>query len=673
MHHLKTLATGGVLLGMPLLAATALAQEAPPETGNDDPVVYLAPVTVSAYKQDRPVDEMPTSVSVIDGGVTATKVSGSPRDVLQGIPNVDFLAGGGATDSSFSIRGITTHISFHDPSAPVFVDGVPMPAAQGIKELMDVERVEILRGPQSAHFGYNATAGAVNIVTRGPGDTPEATASVGYGSNDRREVSTRIQGPLLNGALRGSLSLRHHSDDGFVDNVRTGRDVDDEDVTLARLRLEADASDALTLGLTLHGGTENLGTPYLIPDGAYTVASDHDQYERRETAGGTLRADWQPGDLLVTSLTGVNTSTTDARFFIADLRYGHDQDMLSQEVRVSGDGWTGSTWMVGAFGSYDRVENDQFYDYSYMGFTSQFVTDLKTTQGAVFASLTQDLTDTLRLTVSDRLSLVKREGRHEFRSNGVPAGADFDKTFGNNSLQASLEWQYLPGQNTYATYAEGFKAGSPDFAGSDPAKSMLKTETSRSYEVGLKGRLLDESLGYQVAAFHTTYRNMHSFGLDQWGIWTGANAPEAVSKGAEAELQWQVVDWLSFHGGLGYQYATFTEGALEGNMTMHAPRWTGNLGTTILVPLAAEVDGRLDLAYNYRSSFWSNNFNTPDSARIKGYGLTDAAFSVDVSDMTVSLVGQNLLDKKYAVSRTGYGNWTPGEGRTVVLRLGATF
>lgn len=673
MHRLPPFTITGVLLAMPLLTASALAQDAVRAEDDGDPGVYLAPVTVSAYKLEQLLNDMPASITVVDGGVTETKVSSSLRDVLQGTPNLEFLAGGGATDSSFAIRGITTHISFHDPSAPVFVDGVPMPAAQGIKELMDIEQVEILRGPQSANFGYNATAGAVNIVTRTPGATPEASATVGYGTNNRREVSARVQGPLLDGALRGSLSLQHHADDGFIDNVKTGNDVDDETVTLARLKLQGDVSDDLTLGLTLHGGDERLGTAYLIPDGQYTVSTDQDQYESRETAGGSLRADWQAGDVLVTSLTGVNTSTTDARFYIADLRYGHDQDMVSQELRVSGTAWSGTTWMVGAFGSYDEVHNDQFYDYSYMGFTSQFVTDLTTTQGAVFASVVQDLTDTLRLTVSDRLSLVKRDGMHEFRSNGVPTRTDFDETFGNNSLQASLEWEYLAGQNAYVTYAEGFKAGSPDFAGTDPAKTLLKTETSRSYEVGLKGRVLDDSLSYQAAAFHTTYRNMHSFGLDQWGIWTGANAPEAVSKGAEVEAQWQPADWLSFRGGIGYQYATFTEGPLKGNVAMHAPRWTGNLGTTVLVPLAAEVDGRLDVSYSYRSNFWSNNFNTPEAAHIKGYGLVDAAFAVDVSDITVSLVGQNLLDENYAHTRTGYGNWTPGDGRTVVLRVGATF
>lgn len=199
------------------LAGAAAAQDA--EDGQDE--ASLDRITVSAQKREQNLQEVPAAVSVLPATTVENKFAPNLEGLQTLVPAISFRKGSTSANSAISIRGIGT-VSFSlaaEPAVSTVVDGVVLGrSGQAFTDLYDIERIEVLRGPQGTLYGKNAMAGVINIVTRKPGDTFEGYVDASYFEDNEWRLRGRIAGPLTD-ELSGSLTLTRSAFDGHIRNV----------------------------------------------------------------------------------------------------------------------------------------------------------------------------------------------------------------------------------------------------------------------------------------------------------------------------------------------------------------------------------------------------------------------------------------------------------------------
>lgn len=207
-------------------------------------------IVVTAQKREENLSEVPIAVSVLDAEAIEAQYANGLENLQALVPSLSFRKGNTTRNSALTVRGIGT-ISFSvaaEPSVSTVVDGVVLGrSGQAFGDLYELERVEVLRGPQGTLFGKNASAGVVNITTRRPTDDFEAVLDVSYFEDNESKIRGRISGPLADGAARGSLTLVKSDFDGYITNVFNNKDVQGYDHTGARGMLEYDIADDLSV------------------------------------------------------------------------------------------------------------------------------------------------------------------------------------------------------------------------------------------------------------------------------------------------------------------------------------------------------------------------------------------------------------------------------------------
>ena len=386
--------------GLITFVPAATAQET---DGTDDSNRRLATVTVTAQRVEQNLQEVPISVTAIDGdALKARQIDGF--DQLQYVaPGLNFNAGVNARQSASTIRGIGTSL-FNigvEGSVGIVVDGVVMGReGAGIFDFSDVERVEVLRGPQGTLFGKNASAGVISIVTKAPSDELEAEFNATYGSFDETDLSGSVSGPLAKG-VKGRISAYSNTRDGYITNVNPNapqHKINEKDEYGFRGKLAIDLSDtfdvtvgadyahrdaasgALTLRSASAGGTGSgllgYGVPVIGPVTAgygivagpdnKQIASDAPFTSDMKSYGGYVEANKQFGDFDFVSLTAYrewkSLDNNDADLIplpmLAVNSGDLDQNQFSQEFRLVSPRNQALTYTLGAFYFHQEIDQD---------------------------------------------------------------------------------------------------------------------------------------------------------------------------------------------------------------------------------------------------------------------------------------------------------------------------
>ena len=552
---IRTILLGGTAFA---LAATAMAQNAAPPPPADE-AGKVEKVTVTARRTRENIQKVPASVSSFSekglDRLGATEVTG-----LQGaIPNANIAQGRGSSNATnIYIRGVgqPDALQTFDPAVGVYVDDVYLSRIRGTQfELMDIERLEVLRGPQGTLYGKNTIGGAIKVVTRRPDQTARGAASFTVGSYSELVGNGTISGPLSD-TVAASASLLIGSRDGYVENPVTGGDYNDRNVAAGRVKLAWDPSDDFQVDLSFDYADEDnalvLGQPTntlttILGVSLFPVPTTPPEFnfKARPTTGlpnSTAMTHWGSSANVVWDFADSWTlrSITAYRELenrdyididatpieLGDVLVDVDQNQTSQELQLI---YEGGSWRL-VSGLYYLRENITSHQEAYaddfpggfFGATSFLRTvddDLQTTSWAAFANAVFAVSNTVNLSAGIRYT---EENKEYFRttstfSNSVafvgsfPFPATREETWENVTPMVSLDWQASDNTMLYARYASGFKSGGFNGRANNPGEDQpYRPETLDSYEVGLKSDWADGTVRTNVSAFYNDYTDFQA-------------------------------------------------------------------------------------------------------------------------------------------------------------------
>lgn len=708
-------------------AALACAVVGGPAAAQDSP--RLEEIIVTAERREVDIQRAPLSVAALTGAQLDASTIQSTIDLQYRMTGFVFKTN--TVLGQPYIRGVGSDIisAGADASVATFVDDVYQSrAVASIQEFFDLDRVEIVKGPQSTLFGRNVTGGAVRVFSKRPQPELAAEADVLYGNYDRVRLRGVLNAPLAGERLSVRLAGLLTDRDGYTDNVLSGRTLDGEDLWAVRgqvlfaptedfeLLLIGDYSDedsTRTLGNYPDTGCcVNLGILFggVVPSDPRKVTHDVDDRARARARGLSARLTWDSGRLKVTSISAYRkTSFTEALDLdatnvpaVANFPM-EDSDTFTQDVQLTSDTSGRLEWIAGLF--YLRESAFQLLDIQLPIFSaySRPSGDIDTEAYAIYGQGSYRLTDRWRVTTGIRFSHEERS--QDFAQTisdplgavtGAPgvielAGSD-SKAWDSWTPKLGLEWFGSDTLLVYGSASKGFKAGGLNSNALQPA---FDPETLWAYEIGLKSSPWDGRARFNVAAFWYDYDDIQLLTLAPDAP-TGAfpivvNAAAATVKGVEAELQAQLTRGLALDAAVTLLDAAFDEfvsidpnnptgdSNRAGQPMQQAPDVSTSLGLQYGwdVGAAARLTARGE--WRYTSEVFFNAFADP-FVRQAGYSLFNARIGIEGGEgrWYVAAFGRNLGDKLYAQTKVRQdplvGNlnvW--GAPRTYGVELGARF
>jgi iron complex outermembrane receptor protein len=558
----------------------------------------LEEIIVTAQKREQSLQDVSLAVSALSGTELSDSQIENLEDLQVRIPGL--TVGNDFSFAKIFIRGIGMSSAFAgiDPSVALHVDGAVIAQAAGqFTALFDLDRIEVLRGPQGTLYGRNATGGSINLVTAKPTREPSGFAEVTLGGEDFNLITEgAISGPLTDSIL-GRASIYYQDRDGYGVHTGTGEDVDDANVLAGRGHLQFNFGDDADLLLTGQYYQEDdhskaahffrasfpvpptpglmaIGLPNVYPD-SRNVGGDFRPTNDRETWAGTGTLTWRLNDTLtLRSITNyrefedlliqdfdvsdtVNgtfppspTSTTQRQYIDED-QFSEELQLLFQTDRLRGI--AALYYITESIDSDIRIgrDPDGFPDLSRV----IIVANLEVDAWAAFFNLTYDLTSKLALKVGARYSDEERKVTNLFGVAAPPdPAANFDPvktdsaTFSDTSPEIGLEYRPNPELLFYVTYSEGFKSGTANLGERSPR--VVDPETVENIEAGVKSRLFDGRLIANLALFDyevtdAQFDRTFPIPVPPFFAATLENAATTDGKGAELEVRWRVTDRLA--------------------------------------------------------------------------------------------------------------------------------
>ncbi|SNR62002.1 iron complex outermembrane recepter protein [Humidesulfovibrio mexicanus] len=577
----------------------------------------LETVRVTATKREEELQRVPASVSALDE--TSLEQMGAQKlgEAVRALPNVHLKQA--TSGSALVIRGLSTIDTSLYNSGGLYVDGVarPLTYMQNL-DLMDVERIEVLRGPQGTLYGRNSDSGVVNVVLRQPGLEPSARIFADYGSYNSLRTGASFSTPLDFQTLFLSGSLLRNATDGFTTNVSKNDDRAAKSTYLmgrGSLLWKPREDFDMTLSFDSDNSSDGVGKlRYETGTNAsrrFKVRSNAADDSRENSLGQTLKLRWSADFGEVSAASSFRDYTygflTDLDRTAAAQGYSNmalQQNSWSQELRLASPVGSAMTWLAGVYAGRD----DTSVRFDRIRAVGNLYLDTSMTEAsyALFGQGTVPLWEGLRLTVGLRAEATQSRGTQRYAT--ALLSREYGKNLDDTALlpTASLAYDFAKDVTAYATFAQGYLSGGYNpFSATDQTSFFYRAEHTTNYELGLKTAWLDGRLTANAALFHTEVRDKQvrqevpGGGV---GAWSFSNAPEAHVDGMEIEfkaLPWtgwelsagagyaksEVDRWKASVGGTQYDY--------KGKRLPWAPEITWNLGA--LYTHESGVFGRVDV------------------------------------------------------------------------------
>jgi len=591
-----------------MVAAMTLATPGLAEKPKDE--FRLEPVTVSAQKREENVQDVPMSVGVISGMALEENRVTDLLDLHTITPNLFMATSGGSGTFSFvGIRGRMNNGADVDPTVTVLVDGVPYDDffSMGNNQLFDVERIEVLRGPQSTMYGLNSSAGVINVITRKPGDElrVKAYAEGGQGPDwsGSYMLGGSISGPLVENVLRGGLAVMGKRQNGYIHNKFDNSNFNDDQ----NLGVKGELNWTPTGALSISGGlsyakTDGNGSYIKLPfdrAAARALAQDFKKWETDvdwdgktdvKTTGAHVKLDYALKSLELTSVTAFRKTKQDFDFdrdlSRAPMAFGileGEYKSLTQEFRIQSgaDEIKPYEWLAGYF--YHTFDREQMLGGGLPAFPSAIFkavdAEIQGHSHAIFGQGTYRFMDRkLGVTFGLRQEWTEREAKdHRGR---------YAKTNVSDSEflpKLALDYRLTPEHMVYASLARGWRSGGTNPAAQSQAEVKYKKELSWTGEIGAKTQWMDNRLQINAAAFYSDYKDFQD--LVDTGLASAilANVPHVVIMGFETDMQARLTDSLFLTAGLGYTHARYedfpdaTAGDFNGNTVAFVPDFDANI------------------------------------------------------------------------------------------------
>ncbi|MFN7782466.1 MAG: TonB-dependent receptor [Lysobacterales bacterium] len=690
------------IIGALLAAPYAVHAQQAPAQGEEAKANTLDAITVSARKREESLQEVPVAVTAFTAdGLDKLNVE-DISDLDSFVPNLTVYAARGSSSTLTAyIRAVgqSDPLWGVDPGVGLYLDDVYIARPQGaLLDVFDVERIEVLRGPQGSLYGKNTIGGAIKYVSSALEEDFYGRGSVTVGSYNQLDTKASVNLPL-GGGWASRLAVASLSRDGYGENVRTGQEVSDKEILAARATLGYLGSPDFSARFTVDWmddqsgvrGAQMLGINRFAPTALpladrYDVRNGMPNVNDTSMKGASATLSWNLGDAWVLkSVTAYRESDTETNIdfdtlpnTIADVKAFYSDDQTSQEFQLNYDaagavrGVAGLYWFTGSAGG--QVLNN-FFGLSFGD--TQGVVD--TDSVAVYGEFTWDFAERWALTVGGRYTDEKKTAdvynigytdATFTRPNGVVA-ADFEDSvsFQNFSPKLSLDFKLSDEVLLYALASRGFKSGGFNIRAQATAvpRSRLPfdDETVTTFEVGAKNAFLDNRLFVNLAYFNSDYRDI------QLSVFTAvpgsnppiffgdfANAGEGTVKGVELEYQALLTQNFSLQGNFAWLDAKYDE-FITNNVNVaanqrftNAPERSMAISALHSLPLASGGNLSTRLSYSYQSEVYPTT-DLSEAIKQPGYGLVSAGVIWQTSGAwRFALEGANLADKAYRT--TGY-------------------
>ena len=669
----------------------------------------LEEIVVTADFRESRIEELPVSVTVLDREELRATTQQHFEEAIRSVPNLN-LSGEGSRARYFQLRGVGELEQYEgapNPSIGFIVDDIDFSGLGSVGTLFDIDRVEVLRGPQGTRYGANALGGLVYMRSQAPTDTLSADVEATAGSDGTDALGAAFGGPIGD-SLGFRTSLQTYQNNGFRDNVFLGRDdTYGRDELTARGKLAWSLSDAVQVDFTgLYVDVDNGYDAWAVDNGFYTYSDDPGRDAQQSTAGSArVSAELERVDLV--SITGL--ADTDAVFsfdadwgntgywapYVYDYVTTNDRERrtASQELRVlskpgaiaNGRG----DWLAGVYVLDLEEGNDQLsigiYEDPFCGPVCSLAndtaarSDYDATNVALFGQVALALSDRLGLTVGLRWE----QRSADYADTNLNTFSPDDDMLGG---ELAFDWRLAERRSAYLRLARGYKAGgfNVSLAGIDfttvdnvvlsPENIEFAAESMTSIEAGLRSTSADGRLRADVGVFVARRDDQQikvpmqlRLGDPSSFLFVTANSERGDHRGVEATVEWQATQRLVLSAAVGLLRAEIDEfslfPALAGREQAHAPQYTYSLGAAYSTP--SGWSARLDL-----SGMDEFFFDYGHDQVSEPYGLANLSVGRNWDSWSVKLWARNVLDEDYRVRGFYFGNEPPDFPPTLYTRLG---
>jgi outer membrane receptor protein involved in Fe transport len=699
---------GAIVACAGALAAAAPSLSASASSG-------LEEVVVTAQRREESVQDVGIAISVISGQALADKSITYVNDLQNAVPNLQVEPAFGSSQPQFRLRGVgfLDYTSNNTSPVGVSVDGVALALPiQTQGQLFDIDRIEVLRGPQGTLYGRNTTGGEINFISNRPTAEAHAGASLEYGTHNEVNAEGFVSGAITQGLL-GRLSVATEQGGAWQRNRLTGEPLGDKDKVAVRGQLQWDPDEAFDFRLGVHWSQDKsdeqglyLLQPYTSKSGPPAIPADTSRYVTgwalnpafakligiaanskpgldNSNLGADLTGNIDVGWAKLTSISAYNKlirreyADWDAtQFHDSDEYLNSDIDVFSQELRLAGNSGP-FDWVAGVFYSHEDLRENFYSDLTdRLGGIAVTTYEQAANAVGVFAQGNYQFTEALKATLGVREDHENRE-LIGLNTAFVPfaasltGGALGGSTISNlPSGKAELDYTPIKGTLLYGSISRGVKSGgfTAHNTVTAPSADPFQPEKLTAYEVGVKSDVTG-TLRVDASVFYYKYKDQQILGkvfddASQSFIGRFVNANSRIS-GGELDVEWRPLAGLAIT-----QYAGFAEGYYTSKLLSvpadptqppvdyngrpeSFPKWSygGDLSYTWAIggfSVTAESNYSFHDTYSQFFLLGSNDFTIPK------YWLANANLTLAPASggpWTAALWGRNIFDRSYDLTR----------------------
>lgn len=704
-RKLRALTALSSVIAVALGASAAHAQDQEPQG--------LEEIVVTAQKRSESLQDVPIAISAFSDKDLSRMSGNVMEQVARSSPNVYFQQSDSMKSSKTKIRGISavSNTAGSDPSVGYYLDEVYLGGTVGNNiDLYDVERVEVLRGPQGTLFGRNTMGGVISVTSRRPSNRLEGYAEAQFGNYNLQRYKASVSGPLVEDKLAVSLSGTYYDRDGYLFNANLQRDTNDAHQYGGRASVLFTPSDQAEFLLSFdYRKVDQTGQSQetYANNPAAMLSFTHANFnptdrqvfgdfigrETFEGWGTSLNARLKFGGVDLVSVTGyrshdylVEGESDQVPFGIGRNFDPESVDMFTQELRLQSNGDGKLRWVAGVYYYDNHAVNDggiviqkDLLDLFGAGFLAPLYGgsrgDTKTTSWAVFGSLDYAITDKLTLTVGGRYTHDKKVFSWDQRDLEAVFGdpilggtgtASGSRSWSKFTPAVTVNYRANPDVMFYGTVSQGYKGGGFNDGSGVPSQQSTPydPETMWNYEIGMKSSFMDNRLVLNIAAFKMDWRDIQVRADDPSTPNSFdprlSNAGKAHSNGLEVELKALLGDRFTLQASGAYLDTGYDEGEIPVGVGQgiplvefaQAPEFSYSLSGEYVQPISDKVEAKFRLEWQGQSKTYLT-VDSRDPYRVEpGYGVLNGRITIGSPDdrWRVSLWALNLTDKTYRIS-----------------------
>jgi iron complex outermembrane recepter protein len=614
-----------------------------------DEIQNLDSVTVTAQKSEQNLLEVPMSISILTNDDLEKRDISYLEDIALYTPGLLMFNTGEVGLTAPSIRGISANISAFSTPVSLYIDGVPTMTSFGYtSSLLDVERIEVLKGPQGTLYGKNSEVGVINVITKKPNNETRGKVYTKFGTDGKREYGINVSGPLLKDKLYAGFSYKHDEKDGFIKNINTNKEEDTKEGKYAKVNLRYTPSDNLDISFIASNNKRDDGSLAWASSGQsgnIQTSSNLIGYSKPEEKTYSLNINYDiDKDTKFTSTTTNRKHKEDAALdvdgtnkTITHVYRDYEFDTISQEFRLENN-FNNTKVLSGIY------LDKEYYNINYTSYTMMMpagnnsIQELGSKTYSFFTNVNTPLSENFSLNTGIRYDKERKD--IDVKASNIDMQEDFVAISPKLSLIYNIDEI-----TSYFTVSKGFKGGGFNPFVSSSYGKVYDEEELISYELGLKGYFFNDTILLSSSLYHMDIDNMQVQLRDSSFNPYMSNAAKATSKGIELELQAFLNDEFTFFANTAINRTKFDEyntasTDYSGKYNPFAPKYNFNLG--LQYDNQSGYFARADV-----SGYGKTYFDEANKYYQKAYELVNLKLGYETNSYKISFYGKNIFDKKH--------------------------